>query len=256
MSEFRYNPLSKTWVLISEVRAKRPQNHLEAKSCPFCPGNEQLTPPEIMRLPWPGENWQTRVVPNKFNVLAIELQLNRLQIGTYLKENGVGAHEVIIDHPHPDHRHPAEMHTAEWLMLLKTIKMRMEDLVKDKRLKYPVLFKNHGPSAGATIEHPHWQLIVLPIVPQRIEIALDASCEFFQKNSVCLLCQIIGDEIKNDKRLVWQNDKFIVWLPYAARFPYELTLAPKFHYHRFEWLNHSQLENLAEVFPKILKNLR
>lgn len=260
-SELRQDPLAGTWVLVCEERARRPQGS-GTKICPFCPGNEKMTPPTILALPQnaEGPTWQVRVTANKFNVLATEPPLERVGVGVYLKESGVGAHEVIIEHPHEDHRHPADLEKEEWTQILAAMRLRMADLVGDKRFKYPVLFKNHGESAGASIAHPHWQLVVLPIVPRRVETALDACQAHHEKTKCCLVCRIINDELASGERVVWEGKRFAAWSYYASRFPYELILAPKPAYHRHRFEQHiasaELADELASAFIEVLGRLR
>lgn len=256
MSEFRHDPLTSTWTLISANRARRPQGP-QISICPFCPGNECETPPEIPIPILPQTpDWFVRVFPNKYHVLEIEPQRERVEAGSYLKENGVGCHEVIVDHPYTDHRHPAELRPDEIELALRAVKWRMKDLVGDRRMVYPVFFKNHGPGAGSSLEHPHWQLIVLPIIPQQVRIRLQTCEEFFDKRRCCLLCQIIRQEQDSGERMVCEADEFLAWVPYTAQFPYELMCAPTVHNHRFEWTDNEMLYSFAHLFSNVMRRMR
>lgn len=259
MSELRYDPLFRTWVLISDKRAKRPIDirNVEEERCVFCPGNEDQTLPEILRFPPGGTRWQVRVVPNKFSALAIEIEQKRTDIGgVFLKENGVGAHEVIIDHPYEDHRHTAELSRQEMFLVLYTIKSRMDDLVRDKRFKYPVLFKNFGSKAGASQRHPHWQLIVLPFTPRLVQDILDTCRDYFDEKKCCFICQMIAFELSVKERVVMENEAYAVFSYYASSFPYELIIFPKDHEYRFEWTGEENLNLLAATFLETLRKLR
>ncbi len=178
MPELRREPVSGRWVIIASERASRPTdfktNHQPAKAnfCPFCEGNEDKTPPEIMAYRENGteantRGWRVRVVPNKFPALQIEGEQNKRGEGIYDVMNGVGAHEVIIESP----KHVqslAALDDANVEEVLLCYRDRLIDLKKDKRFVYGLLFKNVGASAGASLEHTHSQLIVTPIVPQLV----------------------------------------------------------------------------------------
>src|SRR5205807_2511771 len=176
LPELRKDPITGRWVIISTERGKRPNDFLresviprEEKNCPFCAGNESRTPPEILVYGRNGggpntPGWSIRVVPNKFPALGIEGELDREGEGLFDKMNGIGAHEVVIESPN----HLATLATLPERSVEDVLwgyRDRMLDLKNDKRFRYILIFKNHGEAAGATIDHPHSQLIALPIVP-------------------------------------------------------------------------------------------
>src|SRR5947209_7783492 len=175
MPELRKDPIVGRWVIIATDRAKRPitpKDEMLVPSgtyCPFCEGQEDKTPNEILayrdRHTRPNERgWRVRVVPNKFPALQIEGDLNKRGEGIYDKMNGIGAHEVIIECPH--HEITMASLTEENIReVFWVYRDRLVDLKKDPRLVYGMLFKNVGSAAGASLEHTHSQLIVTPIVP-------------------------------------------------------------------------------------------
>ena len=183
MPELRKDPITGRWVIISTERGKRPNDFLresviprEEKNCPFCVGNEARTPPEILVYGRNGggpntPGWSIRVVPNKFPALGIEGELDREGEGLFDKMNGIGAHEVVIESPN----HLATLASLPERAVEDVLwgyRDRMLDLKNDKRFRYILIFKNHGEAAGATIDHPHSQLIALPIVPRRVREGL------------------------------------------------------------------------------------
>ncbi|MBI5562283.1 MAG: DUF4931 domain-containing protein, partial [Deltaproteobacteria bacterium] len=178
MPELRKDPIIGRWVIISTERGKRPSefefNQTPAKTgfCPFCPGNEPKTPGEVLayRKDGGGANsagWHIRVVPNKFPALKVEGDLSREGDGVYDKMNGIGAHEVIIESPNHGES-LSSIATRQFEEVLWAYRDRIIDLKKDTRLRYILIFKNHGEAAGATLEHSHSQLIALPIIPKRV----------------------------------------------------------------------------------------
>src|SRR4051812_18734654 len=201
MSELRKDPILGRWVIISTERAKRPTDFRSPKPvakgtmCPFCPGNEDKTPPEILayREGDGGANtpgWRTRVVPNRFPALAIEGKLERRGDGMFDRMNGVGAHEVIIESPQHDATF-ANMPDKAIEDALWAFRDRIVDLTRDSRLQYCLIFKNHGEAAGASLEHTHCQLIALPIVPRTVRQELKSAKEYFEYKERCVFCDVL-----------------------------------------------------------------
>ncbi len=265
MPELRKDPIIGRWVIISTERGQRPSDWPgESKEklggfCPFCPGNEDKTPPEIFSIrPKSMEanttGWQLRVVPNKFPALQIEGELQRRGRGVYDLMNGIGAHEVIIETP--DHYREFNDYSIEQIEnVLLAYQSRILDLKKDKRFKYILIFKNHGRSAGASLEHSHSQLIVTPIVPKNVLEELDGAKRHFNLKERCIFCDIIRQEIDSDKRVVTQTDNFIAITPFAARFPYEVWILPQGHSSHFENVERNHYTELAAMLKDVLSRL-
>ena len=168
MPELRKGPLLRRWVIVAPERGKRPldfrtEDAPEIKrrgKCPFCPGNEHMTPPEIYRVP--AGDWRVRVVPNKFPALSDYPTLEPASQGPFLRMNGVGAHEVVIDTP--DHAHDLDELPQEQVeLVVETYVHRLRCLAEDGRFRYVQLFKNHGAKGGASLSHPHSQLSLIHI---------------------------------------------------------------------------------------------
>ena len=246
MPDLRRDPIVGRWVIISTERNARPKDFipvqaarpLAAALCPFCPGQERLTPKEIMAYrPQPLEpnspNWTVRVVPNKFPALQVEGDLDRQGLGLYDRMNGIGAHEVIIETPnHADSL--ADMPAKRIEDVLWAYRDRMIDLKKDVRFRYILIFKNHGASAGATLEHSHSQLIALPIIPTSVHEEIEGCRTHYEQKERCIYCDIIRRECELGHRLVLESEFFLALCPYAPRFGYETWIVPKNHAPRFE----------------------
>jgi UDPglucose--hexose-1-phosphate uridylyltransferase len=262
MPELRRDPIIGRWVIISTERAKRPTDYkcdddqTSPKSCPFCQGNERMTPSEILAYGEPGRardasGWWVRVIPNKFPALAIEGTLNRQGEGIYDKMNGLGAHEVIIESP--DHRTTIpDMTNKQVEDIIWAYRDRIMDLKKDVRLEYILIFKNHGSSAGATLSHPHSQLIATPIVPKRVREEVNGAKNYFEYRERCAFCDIIKQELTTGSRVVAENDGFIALCPFASRFPFEVWILPKEHDSDFEDIQKYDAVNLAAMMKSIL----
>lgn len=265
MPELRRDPVIGRWVIISTERSKRPSdypkendNHL-GKACPFCPGNEHMTPPEILSYRDPGtarnsKGWWLRVIPNKFPALAVEGSLNRSGEGMYDKMNGIGAHEVIIESP--DHtKEIPELPDKQVEDIIWAFRDRILDLRKDIRFEYILIFKNHGKSAGATLLHPHAQLIATPIVPKRVREEVNGAKNYFDYKERCVFCDIIKQEISANQRIVAENDNFLAIVPFAARFPFEMWILPKHHDSDFEDIQRHETSSLAQIMKTCLGKL-
>lgn len=261
MPELRKEPIVGIWVIISTERGKRPSDFervvpkKKAVFCPFCPGNEDKTPPSILvyrnnMIPYNNANWTLRVVPNKFPALRIEGELIREGEGVYDKMTGIGAHEVIIESP--DHEatfsnmHPKALEDVFW-----SYRDRIMDLKKDRRLKYCLIFKNHGEAAGASLEHTHSQLIALPIVPIAVSEELAGSESYYKYKERCIYCDIIRQELNERVRVISENKHFLAIAPYASRSPFETWILPKRHIALYENTEVAEMESLASIFSDI-----
>lgn len=266
MPELRHDPIQRRWVIIATDRARRPSDFIieepvsEMALCPFCEGNEDKTPPEIyaVRKPGGGPNtpgWSVRVIPNKFPALEIEGDLDRRGLGIFDAMNGVGAHEIIIETPH-HHLDLAEMPVEDVELVLLACQERLRDLRQDKRLRYVLFFKNHGMRAGASLSHPHTQLIATPITPLNVSTELESSRIHYFTKERCLFCDIIAQELGQGERIVHVNEDYVVLTPFASRFPFETLITPVKHQHDFILATRQQITNLARTLRSTLSRLK
>lgn len=228
------------------------------KPCPFCEGNEAQTPPEIRALRTNGSpngpGWRMRVVPNKFPALRIEGSLEKRGEGIYDLMNGIGAHEVIVEAP--SHIHSiTELSEQGVRDLVWLYKERIDDLKRDPRMKYVLVFKNVGESAGASLEHSHSQIIATPIVPIRVQSEINHCKTYYEFRGRCLICDMIKQEISSGIRVVINSDHFVALEPFAPRFPFETHLLPKFHQSHYETIDDGLLPELARVLRATLARL-
>jgi UDPglucose--hexose-1-phosphate uridylyltransferase len=265
LPELRKDPVTGRWVIIAIDRAKRPSDFLRQSVppatggvCPFDYGNEHKTPPEVLAYRTTGgrdqPGWRVRVVPNKFPALGIEGILNPQGEGMYDKMNGIGAHEVIIESP--DHAATlGEMPEKQIEEILWALKDRVCDLKKDRRFRYIILFKNYGEAAGASLEHPHTQLVALPVIPKRVKEELDGAKQFYDLKERCIFCDIIRQESTGGGRLVTETDRFTVLQPYAPRYPFETWILPKRHESHFEESDAPTLQNFAWILRSTMRKI-
>ena len=263
MPELRRDPIVGRWVIIATERGKRPSDYVQeavetvdpAKD-PFAEGNEHMTPPEIFALRDPrsrpnGPGWQVRVVPNKFPVLRVEGDLGKEGQGMYDKMNGIGAHEVIIETPNPTLQ--LEQQPIEGVVrVLEAYKTRMTDLLRDGRMRHILIFRNYGRQAGASINHPHSQLIATPVTPKRIKEKLTGALEYYQYKERCIYEDILRQEIKEGTRLVYENAGFVCYCPFAARFPFEICIMPRRQSADFHDIHADEIPLLADALKVAL----
>lgn len=267
MSELRKDPIVDRWVIIATERSRRPGDFQgmptepQSTFCPFCPGHEDRTPLEIAQYgrssntPPNSVGWQTRVVPNKFPVLTIDGDTAPQGLGMFDMMRGVGAHEVIIENP--EHSwDPANATVGEMEMVLQAYSDRIKDLRQDPRFRFIMVFRNSGAAAGATIEHPHSQIIALPITPKPVKEQLDSARDHFNRKSRCIYCDLLRQEEYMKHRIVEDNDDFVVLCPYASRFPFEMQILPKHHLHDFAQISDSERSALADILSRSLRRLK
>lgn len=266
MPELRKDPITGRWVIISTDRQKRPNDFRVERStviggeyCPFCAGREEMTPPEVLAFrphgqPSNSPHWDLRVVPNKFPALQVEGNLDREGEGMFDRMNGVGAHEVIIETPEHG-KMLATMSEVEIERVLWAFRERILDLKRDTRFRYILVFKNHGASAGATLEHSHSQLIALPIVPDFVREELDGARKHFDQKERCVFCDVIRQEVAAGRRVIHENADIVALAPYAPRFPFETWLLPRSHGARFEEAPRPVYENLARMLKTVLQRM-
>ena len=265
MPELRKDPIHGRWVIIATERGRRPSDFVIENQrsgggfCPLCEGNEDKTPPEVLAFrnngtPPNAPGWSLRVVPNKFPALRIEGELSREGEGIYDKMNGIGAHEVVIETPlHQETL--ATLSVSAVTDVLRAYRERIIDLRRDLRLRYVLVFKNHGVAAGASLEHSHSQIIALPIIPRRVGEEIEGAKNFFDYKDRCVFCDIIRQELKEKKRVVSENKAFVSVAPFASRFPFETWILPKTHYSSYEHMESSHYEQAAHILSETLRRM-
>jgi UDPglucose--hexose-1-phosphate uridylyltransferase len=268
MPELRQEPITARWVVIATDRAKRPDHFSQADKketatdaeCPFCYGNEQMTPPEVMayRPPETQPNtpgWKVRIVPNKFPAFVQEPNTSNTQSNLYKTTAAAGFHEVVINSPNHD-KDLALLSNKELVTLISAYKDRYQQLKKDPRTEYILIIVNHGEKAGASIEHPHAQLFAAPMIPAKIDEELTGSLAYYKNNDRCIFCDIIREEMGTKLRVILDTKHFIVFCPYASRLPFETWIVPKKHSSHFEKISPQEINNLASVLRLIFMKLR
>jgi UDPglucose--hexose-1-phosphate uridylyltransferase len=266
MSEIRQNRMTGDWVIVAHERKRRPQQHRAGVSvidrlprydptCPFCPGNEQQLPGIVVQTAVaeaPG--WQVRIVPNKYPVVRPDGLPPHHAASVGIAIEGYGHHEVVIECP----RHDADLVTmsdAEIFAVLSACRHRVVALFEKPKIEAVILFRNHGTSSGASLLHPHTQLVALSMVPQWLRLRSEWSQQQYTTSSRCIICDEMEREQIDGTRIVEATQSFLALVPFAASVPFEVWLVPKRHQASFTQISESELADLTGVLRMSLQRL-
>lgn len=254
VSELRQDPVSRDWVIISTGRAKRPEafkspqlavRETPLNLCPFEDPKEHGN--EVVKVyPSPaGSGWAVQVVKNKFPIVSGENCNAQARSGPYLVKDNAGYHEVVV---FKDHRRSlAQLDLDGVRQVVEVYRERYEELSKKECANYILIFHNHGPAAGTSISHPHSQIMALPFVPADIRRSLEGSKKYQAERGRCVHCDVLVWELKEKKRIVFENKSFAALVPYVPKFSYEIRIFPKNHQPYFEDSNDGELSDFAEA---------
>ena len=251
MAEFRKDALTGNWVVVGFKRTET----RETGVCPFCPGNEHLTPSSIREIRDGHGQWLTRCFSAANPVFQIEVSENKRAEGFYDKMGTLGAHEIIVE----DRVHTKTFSTFEPPDVARVVDMygeRILDLKKDRRFRYVQVFKNHGEIAGSSIFHPHSHVLATPIVPHQLSLELTNSKNHYLQKERCLLCDVVSQEMRQDIRVVTVTDHFLVVCPFASRLAFEVWIVPRRHNPSFEsWLDEEARRDFIEVYLETMRRI-
>ncbi len=264
MSEIRLDRIHNKYVVIAPERLFRPNLNCrnEKKNsvsliCPFCDGNEDLTPPEIFALRDNEANepsWRTRVVPNLYKAVQVELSDISKRDGIFESIPGVGAHEILIDSP----CHECDFYQLDTSAIedwLRTMIIRIEDLKNDTRLIYLSIFKNVGINAGATQEHPHTQLLALPIMPKEEMAFLEENMRYYRSHGRGLIEDVVCNELSSKTRIVARHGNFVAFCPYASAYPFEVMIAPLTNIASLCKCSRKDVSDLSVLIKRVFESL-
>lgn len=270
MPEIRWDIITDERVIIATERSRRPHDFKKAdtpaeptpefvSNCPFCVGNESMTPPEVDAFREAGTapdtpGWRVRVVPNKFPALASEGSLQPREQGIYTLADGVGVHEVIIETPKHNETPPLAS-PAQWHDVVRMYQRRLQTLGQDERLKTVLIFRNEGKAAGASLEHPHSQLVGLTFIPPVLQRHIEGVQRYRSRHGKHPFEAVIEQELREGVRVVRQTERFLLYAPFASRAPYELAILPLEPIARFEQLSDEILAEFAALLQDALKRL-
>jgi len=264
MPELRHNVLTHEWVIIATERAKRPDEFVKkgkekkvvpshVATCPFCPGNEAMTPRETYVVP-DTVNWKVRVTPNKFPALAYEGEPHRTIQGIRRTIRGVGIHEVIVETP--DHSKPlGQLEDRQVETVVQAYLNRFKFASADPRVEQVTIFKNHGEAAGTSIEHPHSQMIAVPVIAAQLRDRMINSLRHFDEYRECLFCRVLELELQEGSRLVQETEHFVSYVQFAALTPFSMLIMPRRHMACFAEMTDSEAADLARNLRRTLARL-
>lgn len=264
MPQFRQNFITNEWVIIAPERSKRPDQFARTAEkrkerpahdpkCPFCPGNENQTPPSLYTKTG-GDGWRVRVVPNKFAAVNPELSPKRKSVGKFLTADGFGRAEVVIESPRHDAT-LAMMSTGEVREVLESYKNRYADLAKDEKVDMITIFRNHGVKAGTSLEHPHSQIIATPIIPPHVRQIMQHAILYHDTYGQCPHCVMLEEELSQKERIVFEGKHYVVYCMFASHTPFETRIVPRRHYSRFDSTTEEEMDELANVLRITLKKI-
>jgi UDPglucose--hexose-1-phosphate uridylyltransferase len=259
MGELRREPIARRWVVITTENPKGPEDYFPAVpspasvesdgACAFCPGHEGMTPPEILSLREPGEGWSVRVVPNKSPFFHVEGEFDRRAEGMYDVMEPLGAHEIVIESP--DHRkHLATLGLSQIQKVLLAYRTRWIDLAQDSRVQQVLILKNYP---GVYNRHPHAHLLAMPVVPKRIDEEIEGTLDYHRRKERCIFCDIIKEEIASGKRVIAESAHFLVFCPFASRYPFETWIIPKAHLPDFDTLEDDMMADLSGALETLFQ---
>lgn len=266
MSELRRDPISGRWVVIAPERSRHPRDFISESAparrgelCPFCEGHEAIAGREILAWRPPGgihdtPGWAVRVVPNREPALRVESGWGASNDDLFQSSGGLGAHEVIVESP----RHCATFANLSDEAIGRVLwawRERIRDLRRDTRLKSFVVVKNVGAAAGAVLDHPHSQLLALPMVPRHLQDEIAGARTHYEAKGTCVFCDIIEQEIVSDRRLVSSDADTIAFAPFASRVPFETWVMSREHRAAFDAVTDASLAVVAARLGDVMRRL-
>jgi len=266
MPQLRKDPVLKQWVIISPERGKRPQDFPperglppeEDSPCPFCEGNEKMTPKESLAFRKTGTlsdttGWWVRIIPDRSPILSPEGDVGREGIGMFDAMNSIGVHEVVIEAP-LHRQNLLNVNLDQVREVIWAYKQRLQEIKKDPRFKHFLVVKNSGRGVS-NFSHSHSHIVATPIIPKRIEEEIDGAREYFHYHDRCIYCDIIRQELGEPSRIVFQDKLFLVFCPFASRFPFEMLIIPMAHQPFFEILDNDHVHGFANALQISLRRM-
>lgn len=237
MAELRWHPLIKDWVMIASHRQNRPQ--MPKDWCPFCPGSGKVP-----------DNYDVYKYDNDFPALSQNPPIpDEVPTGFYKTAESYGKCEVILYSP----EHTSSLHQFSVQHIVKIIDLwteRFIELKKDKKIKYIYIFENRGEMVGVTMPHPHGQIYGYPFIPKKLQLELESCREYYETGGSCLICDMLKDEAASGDRVIFENEDFLVFLPFFTEYPYGMYIAGKNHKQNLAQFNEREKTNLARALKE------
>lgn len=261
ISELRQDLVSGDWVVVATGRAKRPHDFLKIKRKHFsqpkkdCPFENMDNLKILLEYPKTGgkKDWFVKVIPNKYPAFGKGLCMVERHNGPFNWIDGTGFHEVLV---YRDHNRRFAFFTQDELeLVLRAYQERFQTLCSQDCVEYILIFHNDGSNAGATLSHPHSQLVAVPIIPPDVAKSISGSKKYFEKHGECVHCVMVNWEKKFQKRIVYENEKFISIAPFVSRSAFEIRIFPKIHQPYFDKLSQEDIHYAADILRVSLRKL-
>ena len=256
--------MSGAWSIIAPARGKRPHDHADSPEprgagsarCPFCPGHEPLLPGVIDEIPQdepPG--WRVRSTPNLYPAVSLEDFAAIPHSTGHRTMDGYGLHEVIVDSPNHDDD-IADFDDAQMDAVVTMYHRRYMALAALPKIEAIVLCRNHGHQAGASLHHPHAQIVGLSAIPQRIRRAGNWARAAYRETGHCVACIELDAELRDGARIIEKTDRFVVLVPFAATAPFETWIVPRRHQASFDAVRPDELMEFGRLLRRSVQWLR
>jgi UDPglucose--hexose-1-phosphate uridylyltransferase len=252
-NEIRFDPVLREWVIVAQNRTVRPvlgktfTNENLQYACPFCPD-----------APEGAGEWVVKAVPNRFPALSREVSgkfADETQVlDFYRKRPGKGDCEVLL-YTQDHNKTLGDLSITNIVALIELWKERLIHHMKEEELKYSFIFENRGEIIGVTLSHPHGQMYSFPFIPPRIEKAIESSKIYWDEHQSCLFCKIVETELKDKSRVIEENEDFVAFIPYFAKWPFEIHIYPKQHYSYISQIPSNQSKNFATIIKHVVQRL-
>ncbi len=278
-SEFRQDIVSRDWILVAPKRENYARKNLEKKifekkektaeeikkeieNCPFEDPQKNGNGEPLLIFDKNGdkikeikEDWFAQIIKNKNPALETHYELcpQEMNVGPYLNEEAVGFHEIVITRDHT--RHIALLEEKEIQILLNAYKIRYIELSQEKCVKYILIFHNNGKEAGASVNHPHSQIMALPIIPPDVSRSLNGCNLYFNNNKKCPHCEALEWELHQEERIIYKNSFFVALCPYASKVNFETRIFPLQHKAKFEEITEEEIIALADIFKNVFHKI-
>ncbi len=217
MTELRWNPTAREWVSTASHRQERPQ--LPTEWCPFCPGSG--------RVP---DRYDVHIYPNDFPAFSIPPPEPAIEGDAFYRvARSHGRADVVLYHPDHNTSLP-ELSLSHLLLLVRLWRKRFVELKNTPGIRYVLIFENKGAVIGVTMPHPHGQIYALPFIPPRLEKELAAARSYRRAHRRCVFCEVLRRERRGGRRIVAENAGFTAFVPFFARWPYEVHVYPRRHF--------------------------
>ncbi len=239
MSELRWNPILEEWVVTATHRQERP--HRPDDQCPFCPGSGKVP-----------DQYDVYIYPNDFPSFSTPPPNPTIEGSDFYRvEKSFGQCDVVLYHP--EHTKTlAELPLEHIRLLIGLWQRRFRELATRPEVNYVLIFENKGDVIGVTIPHPHGQIYAFPFIPPKVQKRIDSAEKHYKEKKECLFCHILSEEKKDGRRIVTQNGSWIAFVPFFARFPYEVHILPKTHVASIDALEKDQVIDLAQMLKTTL----